>query len=153
MSAAQPALEPTPAHLIRRWFDEVWNQGNEATIDELFPEDAVMWGVNRPDVASTGPSEFKTFYHAMRSACSDLHVELDDVIQEGDTAFARFTVTTNHIGEGLGIAPTNKSVKLVGMTAVRVKNGKITEGWNIWDQIGLTRQLGLLEGPAAQIFA
>jgi predicted ester cyclase len=140
------------ASLLRRWFTEVWNEGKEETIDELFPEDAVMWGVTRPDVSSKGSAEFKKFYHAMRRASSGMKVEVDQVVQEGDMAFARFTATMNHTGDGLGIEPTNKSIRLVGMTACRVKEGKIVEGWNIWDQIGMVRELGLLQGPAAMLF-
>jgi hypothetical protein len=37
---------------------------------------------------------------------------------------------------------------LVGMCALRAANGVIVEGWNVWDQIGLARELGVL-GPQA----
>ena len=31
--------------LIQRWFEEVWNQGNSKTIDELLAEDGVIHGL------------------------------------------------------------------------------------------------------------
>jgi len=143
---------PDAATLLRRWFDEVWNKGMATTIDDLFPSDGVMWGVGRPEVASHGPAEFKVFYAALRTACPDVQITLEKVVQEGDTAFARWTGKMTHTGEGLGIAPTNKRLRLCGMSALRARDGKIVEGWNIWDQVGMARELGVLEGHAAILF-
>lgn len=153
-TAAKNMEKPNPdaATLIRRWFDEVWNKGMAATIDELFTLESVMWGVGRPGVASHGPAEFKTFYEAMRRACPDAQIILEQVVQEGDTAFARWTGTMTHTGEGLGMPPTNKKMTLCGMSACKVRDGKIVEGWNIWDQVGMARELGVLEGHAATLF-
>jgi steroid delta-isomerase-like uncharacterized protein len=140
------------AALLRRWFDEIWNQGRIETVDELLAKDAVMWGIGRPDQSSRGGAEFKEFYHRQRSATPDVKITLDQVVQEGDTAFARWTATMTHTGEGLGVAPTNQTITLSGMSACRVSNGKIVEGWNSWDQVGMARQLGLLEGRVAEMF-
>jgi predicted ester cyclase len=154
-TAAKTMEESNPgaATLLRRWFDEVWNKGIAATIDELFPADGVIWGVGRPEVASRGPAEFKAFYAALRGACPDIQITVDHVVQEGDTAFARWTGTMTHTGKGLGIAPTNKKLKLCGMSAIKARDGKIVEGWNVWDQVGMARELGVLEGHAAKMFA
>lgn len=111
-----------------------------------------MWGVSRPDVSSTGPGEFKQFYASMRHTFSNMHIDLEEVIEQGDLAFTRFTVTANHSGDSLGVAPTNKSISLKGMCCLRAKDGRITEGWNVWDQVGLLRELGLLNQQAAAIF-
>ena len=54
--------------------------------------------------------------------------------------------------EGLGMAPTGRALKLSGMSALRVRDGKLAEGWNNWDQMGMARQLGVLEGKAAELF-
>jgi predicted ester cyclase len=153
-TAPSESARPNPdaVALIRRWFDEVWNQGNESTIDELFGPDGVIWGVGRPELASRGPAEFKAFYGALRGACPDIHITLEQVVQEGDTAFARWTATMTHTGEGLGIAPTSKKLKLCGMSALKVRDGRIVEGWNVWDQVGMARELGVLEGHAAVLF-
>jgi steroid delta-isomerase-like uncharacterized protein len=156
MSAAAASQMEQPnlnaEKLLRRWFDEVWNQGKAETIDELFPEDSVLWGVGRPDMPSRGPAEFKEFHRALRSACPDIKVSIDQVVQQGDTAFARWTATMTHTGEGLGMPPTNRSINTSGMSACRVRDGKLAEGWNVWDQIGMARQLGILHGLAAEMF-
>jgi predicted ester cyclase len=151
-AAMAKSNSPDAATVIRQWFDEVWNQGREEAIDRLFPEHATMWGVGRPEVSSKGSAEFKEFYRRIRLAFPDTKIALHQVVQEGDTAFARWTVTATHTGEGLGMGPTNQQLKIVGMSACRVSGGVIVEGWNLWDQIGMARQLGILQGPAAQMF-
>ena len=150
---AQPQMAPDAGSteagaLMRRWFQEVWNEGREQTIDEMFPRDSVMWGVSRPDASSRGPEEFRAFFQAMRKTFSDIRIELEDVVAQEDLAYTRFSVTAKHDGEGFGMAPTGKTIKLVGMCALRAANGVIVEGWNVWDQVGLARELGLL-GPQA----
>jgi steroid delta-isomerase-like uncharacterized protein len=156
MDATGTALGNAPqmdaATLMRRWFDEVWNRGLAASIDELFPEDAVLWGVGRPEIPSRGPAEFKQFYQGLRTACPDIHIHLEKIVQEGDTAFARWTATMTHTDEGLGMPPTGNKLILRGMSALRTRDGKLVEGWNVWDQVGMARQLGMLEGKAAQLF-
>jgi steroid delta-isomerase-like uncharacterized protein len=144
--------QPGAATLMHRWFDDIWNKGKIESVDDLLAEDAVMWGIGRPDQSSRGGDQFKEFYHRQRSATPDVKIRLEQVVQEGDTAFARWTATMTHTGEGLGIPPTNKTIQLSGMSACRARDGKIVEGWNIWDQIGLARQLALLDGPAAEMF-
>jgi predicted ester cyclase len=137
--SAHTQMVPSSGSLLRRWFQEVWNEGKESTIEELFPANSVMWGVTRPDVSSQGPEEFREFHQKMRSAFLDIHIALEDVVEQDDMAYTRFTVTAKHEG---------KDLKLVGMCALRASGGVIVEGWNVWDQIGLARELGML-GPQA----
>ena len=151
-AVARRVEQQDAATLMRRWFDQIWNQGRIERVDELLAEDAVMWGIGRPDQSSRGGAEFKEFYHRQRSATPDVKITLDQVVQEGDTAFARWTATMTHTGEGFGVAPTNQTITLSGMSACRVSNGKIVEGWNNWDQVGMARQLGLLDGRVAEMF-
>jgi predicted ester cyclase len=39
------------------------------------------------------------------------------------------------------MAPTGKSVNIIGMTIFRVENDQIAELWDVWDEAGLLRQL------------
>ena len=153
MAPIPDAEVPSAEALMRRWFDEVWNKGKSEMIDEMFPETSLMWGVGRPENSARGPAVFKEFYRGMRAACPDVQIVLDHVVHEGDTAFARWTATMTVTGEGLGVAPANQKIRIHGMTACRADNGVITEGWNVWDQMGMARQLGLLQGPVTQLFA
>ena len=131
------------ALIVRRWFEEVWNQGREQTIDELMPPEAVAHGLADATQTHRGPTAFKPFWAQLRGAFPDIHFTIDDVVSEGDMVAARWTATMTHRGEYLGVAATQKQLTLTGMVFVRIGGGKIQEGWNNWDQHTVTRELGL----------
>ncbi|MBZ5673339.1 MAG: ester cyclase [Acidobacteriia bacterium] len=136
--------------LVRRWFEEVWNQGREETIDELFATNAVGYGLGDTDVTTRGPAEFKIFANNLRGALPDIHMKIEDSIAEGDKVTVRLTVEGTHLGGHLGVAPTGRRIRIAGIVVVRIASGQIVEGWNSWDQLGLLRQIGALpaqKGP------
>ena len=136
--------------LVRRWFEEVWNQGREETIDELFAANAVGYGLGDTDVTTRGPAEFKIFAKNLRGALPDIHMKIEDSIAEGDKVTVRISVEGTHKGAQLGVAPTGRRIRIAGIVVVRIANGQIVEGWNSWDQLGLLRQIGALpaqKGP------
>ncbi len=132
--------------LVRRWFEEVWNQGREATIDELFPAESVAHGLGDSESDVHGPAEFKPFVANLRGSIPDLHVQLDDLLCEGDLVAVRISLQGTHGGHGLGVAPSGQKVSVKGILIVRIVDGQIVEGWNSYDQLGLLRQIGALPG-------
>ena len=72
---------------------------------------------------------------------------IDQVIEQGDKVVARWTSTMTHQGEFLGFPATGKKATITGTSIQRVSNGKIVEGWDNWDQLGLLVQIGVV--PAA----
>ena len=130
--------------LVRRWFEEVWNQGRVETIDEMFAADGVAHGLGEP---LRGPAGFKPFHAAFRNAFPDIRITLDEVIAEGDLVAYRFTASGTHRGDGLGLAATNTRAQFTGMGMARVRNGKLVEGWNNFDELGMFQQLGVVQRP------
>ncbi len=133
--------------LVRRWFDEVWNKGRAAAIDELLASHAVVHGLGAVDLQ--GSAGFKPFHAAYLGAFPDLNIQIDDVIAEGDIVAVRWSCTGTHRGDGLGFAATGKRAHFSGMTFVRVAGGKLIEGWNSFDQLGMLQQLGVVDLPPA----
>jgi steroid delta-isomerase-like uncharacterized protein len=133
--------------LIRRWFEEVWNQGREETIDAMCAKEAIGYGQAQHGVSINGPEHFKQFWRSFRSAFSGIHVDFHDTIEQGDRAVLRWTMTMKHSGAFLGIAPTNKHVAVEGISIQRYANGKIIEAWDNWDQLNLLVQLGAVPQP------
>ena len=131
--------------LIQRWFEEVWNQGNSKTIDELLDKDAVIHGlVDASGQPVRGLQAFHEFHDQFRNAFSDLDISVDDVVAEDDRVVARCSVRGKHTGESLGFAPTNAPIQFEGIAIVRIKNGKIVEAWNQFDFLEMNKQLGVL---------
>jgi steroid delta-isomerase-like uncharacterized protein len=130
--------------LVRRWFEEVWNKGRTAAIDELLAGNAVLHGFG-PQPATA--SDFKRFHTAYRNAFPDVTIHLDAMVAEGDAVAARWRGKATHRGDGLGFAATGKTVEFSGMVFARVEGGKIVEGWNLFDQLSMFQQLGIVNLP------
>lgn len=139
------------AALLRRWFDEVWNQGRTDAVDEMFSADGIAYGLGEAGVDVRGPAAFKPFVERMRGAFPDFALTIEDTVAEGDRVAARWTARMTHRGDHLGIPATGKEVIITGMTIVRVRDGQIVEGWNNWDIAGMMHQLGAAQPQAATL--
>jgi steroid delta-isomerase-like uncharacterized protein len=128
--------------LMHRWFEEVWNKGRESAIDEMSCHDVPGHGLKAPAGKEVnGMEDFKAYYRQMRSALSDIHVVVEDVITEGDLTVARCVVTAKHTGAGLGKPPKGNPIHFTGMTMARIKDGKIAEAWNNFDFLTMYQQM------------
>ena len=135
------------AALIRKWFEEVWNQGSEKTINAMCDKNAIGYGQAQSGTAIRGPEHFKQFWRSFRSAFSNIRVEIQETIEQEDRVAARWTITMDHTGAFLGIASTNKRVTVNGISMQRFKDGLIVEAWDNWDQLDLLVQLGAAPAP------
>jgi steroid delta-isomerase-like uncharacterized protein len=131
--------------LLRRWFEEVWTQGREEAIDSLLAEDCIAHGLGEPGVAVRGPAGFKPFWRALREAF-EVRIAVEETISDGERAACRWHGVFLHRAPFLGIAPSGKRVEAGGMSFVRIRDGRIVEGWNNWDLFGLLQQLGGIPG-------
>ena len=142
-------MTATNEAIVRRWFEELWNEGREEVIDELFAEDGKAWGLAEQGWTASGPGEFKQFFHAFRSSFPDLRITIDDCVAAGDRVAVRFSVTGRHTGALMDIPPCHKEVEFAGMSFLRIADGKIQEGWNVWDQMCLMKQIGAIPDSGA----
>jgi steroid delta-isomerase-like uncharacterized protein len=136
-----------PASVARRWFEEAWNQGSEGAIDELSAEKVVGHGLGEAGNDVVGREHFRVFWRNLRTALPDLRVRVEDTITEGDKVAIRITLEATHLGEGLGVPPSNERVKIGGIIIARIVNGQIAEAWNNWDQLALLQQIRAVPAP------
>jgi len=126
--------------LVRRAFEEVWNQGKLDVIDEIFAADFVYHIAGSPDIH--GPDGEKQFVTMHRTAFPDIKFTVEDWIAEGDKVVTRWTFTGTHKGELMGISPTGVQVTMTGISIGRIAGGKIVEVWGNADSLGMLQQLG-----------
>jgi steroid delta-isomerase-like uncharacterized protein len=124
--------------LGRRWFEEVWNQGQREAIAEMLAPEGV---IHDGGTDTRGPEGFYPFYERIRATFPDLHVDVEDTIAEGDKVCVRWSCTAKHTGDGLGIAPTGVTIHVTGISILRVAGGKLAEGWQNWDMLGMMEQI------------
>ena len=124
--------------LGRRWFEMVWNQGRREAIAEMLSPDGVIHDGGSDTV---GPDGFYPFFDRIGASFSGLHVNVEDTIAEGDRVCVRWSCTANHTGDGLGIAPSGMTIHVTGISILRIANGKLVEGWQNWDMLGMMEQI------------
>jgi steroid delta-isomerase-like uncharacterized protein len=140
----QDNLEDNKA-LMRRWFEEVWNQGRADAVAEFFAADGVAHGLSDdPAKPMRGPLEFLPFHGQFRGAFPNIEVVVEDQVAEGGLVATRCIVRGKHTGDHLGFAATNSPVDFTGIAITRIKDGKIVEAWNNFDFMKMYRQLGAI---------
>jgi len=138
--------EENKAH-YRRTFEEVFNQGNLALVDELVAPDFLDHEVP-PGMNNRGPDSTRQLVTMLRTAFPDLHFTIEDLVAEGDTVAGRVTMSGTHLGPFQGIPPTGRSFQQAQMYFVRFRDGKAIEHRAVRDELGMMRQLGVLPSPA-----
>ena len=144
-AAAAQAGPDANKDLVRRFFEEVWSTGDLSLRDEFLGADyrGHMAGAEQPIDRDGWTGWFQGF----RTAFPDARFTVEDLIAEGDRVAARLTMRGTHLGPMNGVPATGRAVVVTGMSIERVANGRIVEGWNQNDALGLLTQLGVLPPP------
>lgn len=115
------------AEVMGRLFGEVWNKGDLEALDRVFAPDVVVH--TAPDAQSRGSDVFRAVIAAWLSAFSDLHHDIDDLVEVPDHVVVRWHGSGTHTGEFSGIAPTGRPMSYWGMTWCRLSDGLVAEAW------------------------
>ena len=121
--------------IVRRLTD-AFNEQDLDALDELMP----------PDLAQ----EWKEAIPGIYQIFAGHHVDITDLIAEGDKVVARVATRGAHSGEFEGIAATGKHWTNVGVFFIRFENGKIVELDTMFDVLGHLKQLGATITPPAE---
>jgi steroid delta-isomerase-like uncharacterized protein len=138
-------LSKAHEEVMRRFIDEVINNGNFSVLNELIHPNYVY---RSPDQELHGVEGIKDLFTAYRAAFPDLNIEIDDLVAADEKVVISFTLTGTHKDDLMGIAATDKQVKVHGVVMSRFEDGKIIEEWEILDQLTMFQQLGIVSLPA-----
>jgi predicted ester cyclase len=138
----------TPDAVVRQWFKEVWDEGDEEAIDRLADPHVVVHGLGGPgSPPMRGTAEFKKTFHIFREALGDLEIAVERTVTEGGQCAAYCRVKGRHVGHAFGGPPTNRAVEFAGLVIVTVRDGRIVEGWNCFDFLSMYQQIGWVGNP------
>jgi steroid delta-isomerase-like uncharacterized protein len=136
--------------LSRRLVAEAWNQGKIEVVDEIVADDFVLHEPTAPERRNR--DDYKQWIAESRMAFPDLQITVDDELVDGQQIVTRWTVRGTHQGNLVqptgAIPPTGRQIKFTGITIARYANGKLVEGWQEGDTLGLMTQLGIIPAPA-----
>jgi len=115
---------------VRRFVDEAVNGGRDEVVDELF--------------APKMTASVREWFGAFRSSFPDMHMELLDLVADGDTVVGRFACSASHLGEWRGHQPTGRRFERVDEVYFFTFEGdRIAAVWGIEDTLDRFQQLGL----------
>ena len=127
-------------NIVEYLWDEIWNKRNFSVIGEVYSTDIHYHGAS---MELNGINELKQLTTAFSSAFQDTKVTLDLLFAKDDLVAQKFHFEGIHDGTFEEIPPTGKRINLSGITIQRLEKGKITEEWEMFDEIGLMKQLGM----------
>jgi steroid delta-isomerase-like uncharacterized protein len=137
-----------PKGLVRRYFEQIWDQGNLDVVDQLFSPDFVRHGPALEGSEIRGLEGLKQLVRMYRGSFPDLKVPIDDQVAEGNLVVTRWTAHGSHKGELMGAAPTGKTADVPGVLIDRVAGGKIAEEWASYDALNMLQTLGIVPALA-----
>lgn len=129
-----------------KMYSDVWNAVfSEKNIDlvtsENFHEDVTVVTSNG-DV--TGLENFKGYYANYLNGFSDGEFTIVHIFSQGDMLVKQWHFKGTHDGDFFGIPATNKQLDLTGTTIVKMKDGKVLQEQDFFDNYTFLSQLGLL---------
>ncbi len=139
--------EDTPdknLEIVRRWTDEVIDQGNLDVLDEIADPNVVHHPGAFPDVQ--GVENVKQTIENLRTVFPDINDTVDDAFVDGDLVVVRWSGTGTQNGPFLGVEPTGTEVMMTGINVYRVSCDRIVE---IWSEANVLDELHQIQGSAA----
>jgi steroid delta-isomerase-like uncharacterized protein len=132
--------------IVRRFVDEVINQGKMGSAEEFVWEDVV----EQVPLPGQGPGleGQKDVLRGMRSAFPDIEFSIKEQVCEGDKVVSRFEWTGTHKAEFMGVPATGRQVRVWGVVIDRLEAGRIKDTRILMDALGLMMQLGALPASA-----
>jgi serine phosphatase RsbU (regulator of sigma subunit) len=120
------SVEENNKALVRRFFEEVYKQGNLDAVDELVAPDYVDHGV--PSGKYAGREGLKRSVAKQLASSSDLHFHIEEQIAEGEKVITWVIGSGTHDRERfMGLAPTGERMSIENIIISRVVDGKIVE--------------------------
>lgn len=133
--------------IARRTWEEILPACDVDALREVTDPDVIAHGA-RPGEPPGFEGVKKTMLWLGR-VFADQRWEIHQIIGEGDTVVVHCTHHGRHVGDLMGIPPTNREVAYAYVHILRFRDGKAIEHWSVRDDMTLMRQLGVMpERPA-----
>jgi predicted ester cyclase len=124
--------------LVRNYYEVA--TGNLVGIEELIADKFVDH--HFPPGLPPGPEGVRQFFkNILGSVFSDMQIEHNFMLAEGDKVACYFALRAKHTGEFAGIKPKGNEILCPAISTFRIEGGKLVEGWELFDSGDLLKQL------------
>jgi len=126
-------------HLIRRFYEDLWNRWDDAAVDQILHEEFTFRGSLGTE--TDGHAEWREYRDTVRAGADDFLNEVITLVVEGRTAAARLRYTGTHSGPLAGFAPTGRRFSYAGAAFFTSDGDRLMSAWVLGDLAGLRTQL------------
>jgi steroid delta-isomerase-like uncharacterized protein len=137
----------TNRRVVERYIEEAWNQGHVEVLDEIIAPHYINHSPGMPH-PRPGPEGLKPIILGLRAGFPDLRFIVHDMVVGEERVAVRSTMHGTHRGDLFGMPATGRRVQISQMQFERLQDGKIVEHWRQSDDLGMMRQLGLVQEDA-----
>ncbi|NLX96394.1 MAG: ester cyclase [Rhodopirellula sp.] len=124
--------------LVYRYYELV--AGDLAGIEEIVSADFVDH--HFPADTPAGPAGVRRFFtQFIPRFFSNLKIEIDYLLAEGDRVDCHFVALFQHTGEFAGVQPKGNQLRIPAVSTFRIADGKLAEAWEIYDSGDMLRQI------------
>lgn len=136
-------MEENNKLIVKNFIEKITNTGNVENIADYISPDytEVFNGKRYP----TGIDGAKEHIIGVRRTYSDLKLEIEKQIAEGDWVVTCYNMTGVHTGEWMGIKPTSKKITVTGVNVNKVINGKIVEHGGAANMLEAFLEIGVVK--------
>jgi steroid delta-isomerase-like uncharacterized protein len=130
--------------LTQRFYEDVMNSHNLEKIHSFCAFDFMD---HNPSPGHTGKglddltAQLKELFIAM----PDLRITPKFMVAEGDKVVAYLNVTGTNTGPFNNLPPSNNKINVYGIDIVRIKDGKATERWGVFEDLAMLTQMGIID--------
>jgi len=124
--------------LVRRFYAA--GTGDLAGVEEIVAED--YFDHHFLPGMPKGPEGVRQWFSAvLGSVFSEMRVEIDRMVAEGDLVDCHFALHCKHTADFGDLKAKGNPVRIAAISTFRVADGKLAEGWELYDSGDMARQM------------
>lgn len=130
----------SPKELVERFYNEMWNGGDESVAREILDAGFLFRGSLGPE--RRGQKGFIEYMRSIHKALGHYVCIIEELIATDDRAAARMIFKGEHQASFFGVEATGREIKWAGAAFFRTNGERITELWVLGDIDSVKQQLG-----------
>ena len=133
--------------IARRLLEETFSKGDLTIVDQLVTTDFIE---HQSGIHGRGPDAVRRTVTGLRASFPDLHLEIHDIVADGDKVWVRARGRGTDSGGVAGRPPSGRRIEIDVIDIVRLRDGRVCEHWGVADRLGMLQQVGAALTPQAR---
>jgi predicted ester cyclase len=149
--ATETSVQEENRKTVLRGYEDVWNEGASDVAREIVHPDFHDHPPTRFfDLGGSGPESLIATSAHFREAFPDFRDRVVVMVAEDDYVAYLGEISGTQEGQLFGFPPTGNRMRVLGITFLRLEEGKIIDRWGLFDMLSIMQQLGLAPSPTGQ---